>query len=64
MKIGFRFTDNGLELTVLRFAGNDKNNLALLICHDDGLFVTVRDLSRDADGSYSWSWDTYEIYKH
>ncbi len=59
MKQGFRFDSSGMEMTVLCFAESGKNNVALLICHDDGLFVTVRNVSCDDNGSYSWAWGHY-----
>lgn len=59
MKQGFRFTNSDMEMTVLCHAESGKNNAALLICHDDGLFVTVRNVSRDYNGSYSWTWGHY-----
>ena len=58
MKPGTRFTNGDMELTVLSFAENGGRNLALLIRHDDGMFITVRNL-QPYNGAYCWTWGHY-----
>ena len=46
MKIGFTFTNQDMQLTCLCFAESKRGNIALLVNHENGLFITVRDISR------------------
>ena len=59
MKTGFTFTNQDMQLTCLCFAESKRGNIALLIDHKNGLFITVRDVSRENNGDYSWSWGHY-----
>ena len=59
MKIGFTFTNQDMQLTCLCFAESKRGNIALLIDHKNGLFITVRDVSRENNGDFSWAWGHY-----
>ena len=56
MKIGFTFTNQDMQLTCLCFAESKRGNIALLINHENGLFITARDVSRENNGNFSWAW--------
>jgi len=58
IKPGMRFKNGIMQLTVLCFTERKDANLALLICENDGLFITVRNLSI-WQGSYQWDWGHY-----
>lgn len=59
MKIGFTFTNQDMQLTCLCFAESKRGNIALLINHENGLFITARDVSRENNGNFSWAWGHY-----
>lgn len=59
MKVGFTFTNQDMELTCLCFAESKRGNIALLIDYENGLFITVRDVSREKNGNFSWAWGHY-----
>ena len=59
MKIGFTFTNQDMQLTYLCFAESKRGNIALLVNHENGLFITVRDISREKNGNFSWAWGHY-----
>ena len=60
IKPGFRFKNNSMRLTVVRFYGTDKRNLALLVRENDACpYITVRDLSETENGGYDWVWGHY-----
>lgn len=59
MEIGFVFKNNDIILTVLRFDGSERVNVALLKRHSDNMYITVRDVSRDRENAYSWAWGHY-----
>ena len=48
-----------MELTCLCFAESKRGNIALLIDYENGLFITVRDVSRENNGNFSWAWGHY-----
>jgi len=58
IKPGFRFKNGTMDLTVLCFTKINDTNLALLICSNDGLFITVRNLGLWR-GHYTWDWGHY-----
>jgi len=61
MKPGTKFKNGSMELTVICFTrteGEHHTNLALLLSHDDGLFITVKHLGHGNTG-YSWDWGHY-----
>ena len=60
MKIGTTFKNNDMTLTVIEFYGEEINNVALLQRESDGMFISVRELSRDGNtDNFSWSWGHY-----
>ena len=60
MKIGTKFKNNDMTLTVIEFYGEEINNVALLQRESDGMFISVRELSRDGNtDNFSWSWEHY-----
>ncbi len=60
MKIGTKFKNNDMTLTVIYFYGEEINNVALLQREGDGMFISVRELSRDGNtDNFSWSWGHY-----
>ena len=48
-----------MQLTCLCFAESKRGNIALLIDHENGLFITVRDVSQENNGDFSWAWGHY-----
>ena len=58
IKPGMRFKNGIMDLTVLCFTETGNTNLALLICSNDGLFITVRNLAKWLD-QYTWDWGHY-----
>jgi len=58
IKPGMRFKNGMMDLTVLCFTEKKDTNLALLICSNDGLFITVRNL-KIWQGQYIWDWGHY-----
>jgi hypothetical protein len=60
IKPGMRIINGATECTVLLFTENGRRNLAMLIRSDDGMFVTVRNLSIfEGHATYSWDWGHY-----
>ena len=59
MKTGFTFTNQDMQLTCLCFVETERGNIALLVNHENGLFITVRDVSRENNGNFSWAWGHY-----
>lgn len=59
MKPGFTFQNGTMQLTCLCFTESERGNLALLIDHKNGLFITARDVSQENNGSFSWAWGHY-----
>ena len=59
MKIVFTFTNQDMQLTCLCFAESKRGNIALLVNHENGLFITVRDVSREKNGNFSGAWGHY-----
>ncbi len=53
MKSGFTFQNETMLLTCLCFVENERGNVALIIDHENGLFITVRDVSRENNGNYT-----------
>ncbi|MFQ7079291.1 MAG: hypothetical protein ACLRSW_15900 [Christensenellaceae bacterium] len=46
MKVGFTFINQDMKLTCLCFAESIRGNIALLINHENGLFITARAFTR------------------
>ncbi len=59
MKVGFTFINQDMKLTCLCFAESIRGNIALVINHENGLFITARDVSRENNGNFSWAWGHY-----
>lgn len=60
IKLGFRFKNNSMRLTVVHFYGTDKRNLALLVRENDACpYITVRDLSEANKDDFDWAWGHY-----
>ena len=60
---GMQFTNNGMTVEVLRYHENEKHNVALLLCYDDGLFITVKDLTPEKELRCHWTWGHYILNK-
>ena len=59
MKPGFEFKNSGMRLICLACYSLDKRNVGLFQRKSDGMYITARNTSKDANGSYSWAWGHY-----
>ena len=59
MKPGLKFENNGMKLVCLAFYSLGKRNVGLFQRKSDGMYITARNTSKEADGSYSWAWGHY-----
>ena len=59
MEIGFTFENGSMKLVCLAFYTLDKRNVGLFRRESDGMYITARNTSKEADGSYSWAWGHY-----
>lgn len=59
MKPGLEFENNGMKLVCLAFYSLGKRNVGLFQRDSDGMYITARNTSKEADGSYSWAWGHY-----
>ena len=59
MKPGFVFENSGMRLVCLNFYTLGKRNVGLFRREGDGMYITARNTSKEADGSYSWAWGHY-----
>lgn len=59
MKPGFVFENSGMRLVCLNFYTLGKRNVGLFWREGDGMYITARNISKEADGSYSWAWGHY-----
>ena len=59
MKPGFVFENSGMRLVCLNFYTLGKRNVGLFRREGDGMYITARNISKEADGSYSWAWGHY-----
>jgi hypothetical protein len=59
MKPGFAFENSGMRLVCLAFYALGNRNVGLFQRVSDGMYITARDTSKEADGSYSWAWGHY-----
>ena len=59
MKPGLEFENNSMKLVCLAFYSLGKRNVGLFRRESDGMYITARNTSQDADGSYSWAWGHY-----
>ena len=61
MKPRLEFENNGMKLVCLAFYSLGKRNVGLFQRVSDGMYITARDTSKEANGSYSWAWGHYFI---
>ena len=59
MKPGLKFENRGMKLVCLAFYTLGKRNVGLFQRKSDGMYITARNTSKEADGSYSWAWGHY-----
>lgn len=59
IKPGFHFTNNDTELTVVSIHQAKNDNIALLVQNTSCPYLTVRSLSQEKNGSYTWAWGHY-----
>ena len=59
MKPGFEFENSDMKLICLSFHALGKRNVGLFQRQCDGIYITARNTSKDANGSYSWAWGHY-----
>ena len=59
MKPGFVFENSGMKLVCLNFYTLDKRNVGLFQRVSDGMYITARNTSKEANGFYSWAWGHY-----
>ena len=59
MEIGFAFENSGMKLVCLAFCSLGKRNVGWFQRESDGMYITARNTSKEADGSYSWAWGHY-----
>ena len=59
MKPGLKFENSGMKLVCLAFFSLGKRNVGLFQRESDGMYITARNISKEADGSYSWAWGHY-----
>lgn len=61
MKLELKFENSGMKLFCLAFYTLGKRNVGLFRRESDGMYITARNTSKEADGSYSWAWGHYFI---
>ena len=59
MKPGLEFENSGMRVVCLAFYSLGKRNVGLFQRESDGMYITARNTSKEADGSYSWAWGHY-----
>ena len=59
MTPGLAFENSGMRLVCLAFYALGKRNVGLYRRESDGMYITARDTSKEADGSYFWAWGHY-----
>ena len=59
MKPGLKFENSGMNLVCVAFYSLGKRNVGLFQRMSDGMYITARDTSKEANGSYSWAWGHY-----
>ena len=58
LKVGMSIKNGSMKLTIIEFFEINNTNLALLLRHEDGMFITVRDLTF-YNGEHIWWWGHY-----
>ena len=51
MKPGLKFENSGMKLVCIDFYALDKRNVGLFKRESDGMYITARNTSKEADGS-------------
>ena len=59
MTPGLAFENSGMRLVCLAFSALGKRNVGLFRRESDGMYITARNTSKEADSSYSWVWGHY-----
>lgn len=59
MKPGLEFENSGMKLFCLAFYSLGKRNVGMFRRESDGMYITARNTSKEANGSYSWAWGHY-----
>lgn len=59
IKPGFKFKNEDMELTVIDFYEDAHKNVAVLERAEDGMYITVRDLTHSHGEFYYWHWGHY-----
>ena len=59
MKPGLEFENSGMMLICLAFYALGNRNVGLFRRVSDGMYITARNTSKEANGSYSWAWGHY-----
>lgn len=59
MKPGFEFENSGMKLVCLAFYSLGRRNMGLFQRKSDGMYITARNTSKEANDSYSWVWGHY-----
>lgn len=59
MKPGLNFENSGMKLFCLASYSLGKRNVGMFRRESDGMYITARNISKEADDSYSWVWGHY-----
>ena len=59
MKPGLEFENSSMKLICLAFYALGNRNVGLFQRVSDGMYITVRNTSKEAIGFYSWAWGHY-----
>ena len=59
MKPGLEFENSGMRLVCLAFYALGNRNVGLFQRVSDGMYITARNTSKEANGFYSWAWGHY-----
>ena len=59
MKPGLEFENSGMKLVCLAFYALRNRNVGLFQRVSDGMYITARNTSKEANGFYSWAWGHY-----
>ncbi len=59
MTPGLSFENSGMRLVCIAFYSLGKRNVGFFRRESDGMYITARNTSREANGSYSWAWGHY-----
>ena len=59
MTPGLVFENSGMRLVCIAFYSLGRRNVGLFRRESDGMYITARNTTKEADGSYSWAWGHY-----